>query len=85
MAYVPVDEFWKIYSNKFFAIVLASREARRLAKEVREQRIQLKRKPTIIAIKRVAKGEVEYTYTSRTVKTLSDLSLEDENNTGDNE
>ena len=85
MEFIPLDELWKKYPNKFFAIVLAAKKARLIARKAREEGKHLPEKPTIMALKEVLKGNVEYTFTSRETKVKTDISIEDEDSTGDYE
>lgn len=85
MDFIPLDELWKKYPNKFFAIVLAAKKARLIARKAREEGKHLPEKPTIMALKEVIKGNVEYTFTSRKVSIKNNITLEDEDSTGDNE
>ncbi len=85
MDFIPLDELWKKYPNKFFAIVLAARKARYISKKAREEGIHLREKPTIIALREILEEKVEYTFSSRKLKVLQDLNLEDEGGPGSNQ
>ncbi len=85
MEFVPLDELWKKYPNKFFAIVLAARKARFISRKAREEGTHLREKPTIIALREILEGNVEYTFSSRKIKVLSDLGAEDEGSAGYNQ
>ncbi len=84
MEFVPLDALWKKYPNKFFAIVVAARKARLISRKAREDGTYLKEKPTIMALREILEGNVEYTFTSRKMQVLQDINMEDEGSTGDN-
>lgn len=84
MEFIPLDELWKKYPNKFFAIVLAAKKARYISREAREKGKYLDKKPTIIALREILEGKVEYTFTSRKTQVLQDINMEDEGTLGDN-
>ncbi len=84
MEFIPLDELWKKYPNKFFAIVLAARKARYISRKAREEGRYLDKKPTIIALREILEGKVEYTFSSRKTQVLQDINMEDEGSTGDN-
>lgn len=85
MDFVPLDELWEKYPNKFFAIVLAAKRARFISKKAREEGKHLKEKPTMIALREILEGKVEYTFSSMRSEVTSDLHVEDEGSTGYNE
>lgn len=84
MDFIPLDELWKRYPNKFFAIVLAAKKARYISRKARERGEYLDKKPTIIALREVLEGKVEYTFVSRKKQIFQDLNMEDEGPVGSN-
>lgn len=60
MRKITVEEIWERFPNKYEAIVVAAQEARRLSKIAREQNIKLPRKPTILAMECLVRGEIKY-------------------------
>ncbi len=61
-----VDDLWTVMPNKYKAIVIASKEARKIAREAREKGEKLKLKPTIMALERLIKGEIKWRYVKKT-------------------
>ncbi|RKZ01072.1 MAG: DNA-directed RNA polymerase subunit omega [Candidatus Hydrothermota bacterium] len=55
---VEMKEIWNRYKNKYEAIVVASRYARELSR----RKVKLERKPIVIALRKLVKGEIEYWY-----------------------
>ncbi|MCD6382787.1 MAG: DNA-directed RNA polymerase subunit omega [Candidatus Hydrothermae bacterium] len=55
-----VEQIWEIFPNKYEAIVVAAKEARRLARIARERKIKYSEKPTILALEKLLKGEIKY-------------------------
>ncbi len=53
---ITVEDIWKVFPNKYEAIVVASRYARELARH----KIKLDRKPVIIALEKLVRGEIKY-------------------------
>ncbi len=56
---ITVEDIWEIFPNKYEAIVVASRYARELAKN-KEKVKKLNRKPVIIALEKLVRGEIKY-------------------------
>lgn len=56
----PVEELWRRFENKYEATVVAAGEARRLARLARERGERLTEKVTVIALRRLLRGEVYY-------------------------
>ncbi len=55
-----IEQIWEKFPNKYEAIVVAAKEARRLARIAREKKIKLHEKPTILALEKLLRGEVKY-------------------------
>ena len=63
MAYVPVEKVTKVVVNKYEAVVVAAREARKINSVMRMVgRDESKDKVTTRALKRVGRGDVDYVY-----------------------
>jgi DNA-directed RNA polymerase omega subunit len=60
MKRVTIEEIWELFPNKYEAIVIAAQEARRIARMAREQNVKLPRKPSILAMERLIRGEIKY-------------------------
>ncbi len=61
-----VDDLWKVMPNKYKAIVIASKEARRIAREARERGEKLPIKPTILALEKLIRGEIKWRIVKKT-------------------
>ncbi len=61
-----VDDLWKVMPNKYKAIVIASKEARNIAREARDKGEKLPLKPTILALERLIKGEIKWRLVKKT-------------------
>ncbi len=59
MSYIPIEDIWKVADNKYQAIVLASREARRINR-VEKENEETGEKPTLLALKRLVGRELNY-------------------------
>ncbi len=63
MAYVPVEEVTKVVKNKYEAVVVAAREARKINSAMRMVgREETKEKVTSRSLKRVGRGDVDFVY-----------------------
>lgn len=63
MAYVPVEKVTKVVVNKYEAVVVAAREARKINSVMRMVgRDESKEKVTSRALKRVGRGDVDFVY-----------------------
>jgi DNA-directed RNA polymerase omega subunit len=63
MAYVPVEKVTQVVHNKYEAVVVAAREARKINSVMRMVgRDESKDKVTTRALKRVGRGDVDYVY-----------------------
>ena len=60
MRKTTVEELWKIVPNKYEAIVVIAKEARRIAQWARERGIKLPKRATTLAIERFLEGKVKY-------------------------
>lgn len=60
MVVTPLDKISSVVDNRYKAIVLVAKEARRLNTLLREKADVLSGKPTIVAIKKLLKGEIHY-------------------------
>jgi len=60
MAVTPLDKISSVVDNKYKAIVVVAKEARRLNKLLREKGETLSEKPTIAAIRKLLRGELQY-------------------------
>lgn len=60
MVVIPLQKICTIVDNKYKAIIIAAKEARRLNKLSKDKPDILSNKPTIIAIKKLLKGEIQY-------------------------
>jgi len=80
---ITVEDIWRRFNNKYFAIVLASREARKIARDIREDRLRTDEKPTMLALKKLINGEIKYRTIKRRVKILHDFEVTYESDSGD--
>jgi len=63
MAYVPVEKVTKVIKNKYEAVVVAAREARKINSAMRMVgREETKEKVTSRSLDRVGHGDVDYVY-----------------------
>ncbi len=63
MAYVPVEKVTQVVHNKYEAVVVAAREARKINSVMRMVgRDESKDKVTTRALKRVGRGDVDFVY-----------------------
>ncbi len=63
MAYVPVEEVTKVVKNKYEAVVVSAREARKINSAMRMVgREETKEKVTSRALRRVGRGDVDFVY-----------------------
>jgi len=63
MAYVPVEKVTKVIKNKYEAVVVAAREARKINSAMRMVgREETKEKVTSRSLKRVGRGDVDFVY-----------------------
>jgi DNA-directed RNA polymerase subunit K/omega len=60
MVVTPLHKIVSVVDNKYKAIVLVAKEARRLNVLLRENADALSEKPTVVAIKKLLKGEIQY-------------------------
>jgi DNA-directed RNA polymerase subunit K/omega len=60
MVIAPLKKIYSATENKYKAIVVVAKEARRLNKYWKEKDETFPEKPTIAAIKRFLKGELRY-------------------------
>lgn len=63
MRRTTVEELWEIAPNKYEAIVVVAKEARRIARWARERGIKLPKRTTTMAIERFLEGKVKYKMT----------------------
>lgn len=59
MSYIPIEDVWKVADNKYQAIVLASKEARRINRAAKEGE-EMDQKPTLLALKRLVGRKLNY-------------------------
>ena len=63
MAYVPVEKVTKVVKNKYEAVVVAAREARKINSAMRMVgREESKDKVTTRSLQRVGSGDVDFVY-----------------------
>lgn len=62
MKKITIEDVWRVFPNKYEAIVVASREARRLARIAREKKLKLPKKPTVLSMEKLIRGEIRYRY-----------------------
>ncbi len=55
-----VEDLWEIVPNKYEAIVVISKEARRIARMAREKGEKLEMRPTLLAIKNFLDRKIKY-------------------------
>jgi DNA-directed RNA polymerase omega subunit len=61
MVVTPLDKLFSVVDNKYKAIVVVAKEARRLNKSLKEKGGDaLSEKPTITAIRKLLGGELQY-------------------------
>jgi DNA-directed RNA polymerase subunit K/omega len=60
MVVTPLHKIVSVVDNKYKAIVLVAKEARRLNVLLKENADALSEKPTIVAIRKLLKGEIQY-------------------------
>lgn len=60
MVVTPLEKICSVVDNKYKAIVIVAKEARRLNKLLKEKPDAVKEKPTILAIKKLLRGEIKY-------------------------
>lgn len=59
MERVSVEDILKVVDNKYKAIIIAAREARRLSKLEKETEDKSEHKPPIVALENLVKGKVK--------------------------
>jgi DNA-directed RNA polymerase omega subunit len=63
LAYIPVEKVTQVIKNKYEAVVVAAREARKINSVMRMVgRDESKDKVTTRAVRRVGRGDVDYAY-----------------------
>lgn len=60
MVVTPLHKIVSVVDNKYKAIVLVAKEARRLNVLLKENADALSEKPTVVAIRKLLKGEIQY-------------------------
>ena len=60
MVVTPLHRIVSVVDNKYKAIVLVAKEARRLNLLLKEKPDALSEKPTVVAIRKLLKGEIQY-------------------------
>ena len=55
-----VEDIWKVIKNKYEAIMVAAREARRINIDEAEELVQTGEKPTIRSLKRLVEKKIKY-------------------------
>ncbi len=59
MAYTPLEKIWETVDNRYFAVIIAAREARRINKASKED--QKDEKPTLLALRKLIRGDIAHT------------------------
>jgi len=60
MVVTPLHDIVAVVDNKYKAIVLVAKEARRLNLLLKEKADALSEKPTVVAIRKLLKGDIRY-------------------------
>ena len=60
MVVTPLHKIVSVVDNKYKAIVLVAKEARRLNVLLKENADALSEKPTVVAIRKLLKGKIQY-------------------------
>jgi DNA-directed RNA polymerase omega subunit len=60
MVVTPLHKIVSVVDNKYKAIVLVAKEARRLNALLKEKPDALSEKPTVVAIRKLLNGEIHY-------------------------
>ena len=60
MVVTPLHKIVSVVDNKYKAIVLVAKEARRLNVLLKDKADALSEKPTVVAIRKLLKGEIQY-------------------------
>lgn len=59
MRYIPIEEIWEQFKNKYEALVVLAQEVRRIKDAIRAGEIELHEDPYLYAFKRIRAGEVK--------------------------
>jgi len=51
MKYVPIEKLWERFNNKYEAVVMGSREVRRVIEAIRDGKIEINEDPYLYAVK----------------------------------
>ncbi|MEW6685919.1 MAG: DNA-directed RNA polymerase subunit omega [Candidatus Edwardsbacteria bacterium] len=62
MDFIPIEDLDTFAENKYEAIIIAAKEARRLNILKKEGKIEGNLKPTILALKKLKEGKLKYKY-----------------------
>ncbi len=58
MSYTPMERIWKTVDNRYFAVIVAAKEARRINKAPKED--EMGEKPTLLALKRLINQKIAH-------------------------
>lgn len=58
MAYTPLEKIWTTVENRYFAVIVAAKEARRINRAPKEE--EKGEKPTLIALSRLIDKDISY-------------------------
>lgn len=56
--YVPLDDIWRRFSSRYEAIMVATREVRRVIDAIRDGQIELSGDPYLYVLQKIAQGEL---------------------------
>ncbi len=86
LSYVPVEKLTSFVKNRYEAVVVAAREARKINSVLRMVgRDDRKAKVTTRALRRVAHGEVDYVYLDEQTEAVTEASTATANTENDAE
>jgi DNA-directed RNA polymerase subunit K/omega len=57
MKYVPIEQIWERFPNKYDSIIAAAVEARRVIEAIRDGKIEVTEDPYLYALKRAVAAE----------------------------
>ncbi|RKZ21253.1 DNA-directed RNA polymerase subunit omega [bacterium] len=60
--FIPVEKIWEVIENKYEAIMVAAKEARRLNQVDREKYKNSPAKPTLDALRKLVEKKIKYIY-----------------------
>ncbi|RKZ26661.1 DNA-directed RNA polymerase subunit omega [bacterium] len=60
--FIPVEKIWEVIENKYEAIMVAAKEARRLNQVDRERYKNSRTKPTLDALRKLVEKKIKYIY-----------------------